>query len=90
MLLLFVNFQITQAVSRHDDATSSDSSTPSATLFISEGTVVSGMEKVYIPQPKKRRQEKKLKEKSLPYPSKENKRRKKIFLSLSETAIGMY
>lgn len=63
LLLLFINFQITQAVSRHDDATSSDSSTPSATLFISEGTVISGMEKVYIPQPKKEKARKKAKRK---------------------------
>ncbi|RTZ46238.1 hypothetical protein EJ377_17580 [Chryseobacterium arthrosphaerae] len=90
MLLLFVNFQITQAVSRHDDATSSDSSTPSATLFISEGTVVSGMEKVYIPQPKKEKARKKAKRKESSISVKGKQKKKENLLSLSETAIGMY
>lgn len=63
LLLLLVHLQMARAVCRHDDVTSSDGSTPSATLFISEGTVISGMEKIYIPQPKKEKIRKKSKRK---------------------------
>ncbi len=37
-----------QAVCRYDDISSSDAVTPSAALFISEGTVVSGIEKISV------------------------------------------
>ncbi|QIY89496.1 hypothetical protein [Chryseobacterium gallinarum] len=49
LLLLLVNFQMIQAVCRNDETPSSDMATSSTTLFIAEGTVVSGMENIHIP-----------------------------------------
>ena len=48
LLLLLVHLQMAQAVCRYDDTSSSDAATPSAALFISEGTVVSGIEKISV------------------------------------------
>ncbi|REC63773.1 hypothetical protein DRF65_03430 [Chryseobacterium pennae] len=58
LLMLLVNFQMTQSICRQDDSTSPDAATPSTTLFISEGTAISGMEQVHISQPKKEKTKK--------------------------------
>lgn len=63
LILLLVNFQIMQAVCRHNDALPSDIATPSTALFISEGTVISGVEKIYIAHPAKEKVKKKSKRK---------------------------
>lgn len=53
LLLLLANFQIVHGICKPNEASSSDTSPSSTTLFISEGTIVSGMEQVYIPNSKK-------------------------------------
>lgn len=79
LLLLFVNFQITQAGCRNDDS-QSDIATPSNTLFISEGTLVSGMEKIHVFQPAKESLKKKSKRKnSLISNKKKQKKKEKLF-----------
>lgn len=50
LVLLLANFQIIQAVCRHDNVPSSDTSPSPTTVFISKGTLVSGIERIYIHQ----------------------------------------
>jgi hypothetical protein len=76
LLLLFVNFQITQAGCRNNDSASSDTATPSNTLFISEGTVVSGMEKIHVLQPAKEKVKKKAKRKNSLISNKKKQKKK--------------
>ncbi|MET3530627.1 hypothetical protein ABID31_001926 [Chryseobacterium flavum] len=61
LVLLLINFQIIQAVCRHDESTLSET-TPSTTLFISEGTTISGIEKIYVPAKEKIKKKPKRKE----------------------------
>lgn len=53
LILLFINFQIAQAVCKYDEIPSTEVSSSSTALFISEGTSVSGMEQIHISYPKK-------------------------------------
>ncbi|WP_153391654.1 hypothetical protein [Chryseobacterium vaccae] len=76
LLLLFVNFQITQAGCRNNESASSDMATPSNTLFISEGTVVSGMEKIHVLQPAKEKGKKKAKRKNSLISNKKKQKKK--------------
>ena len=69
LILLLANFQIMQAVCRHD-ALSPDIAIPSAVLFISEGTVISGVEKIYVTPPAKEKVQKKFKRKNSVIPAK--------------------
>ncbi|MCQ9634231.1 hypothetical protein MP477_04600 [Chryseobacterium sp. WG23] len=64
-ILLILNFQIVQAVHKDSEDYSSDAPSSSDILFISEGTVVSGKEQVYIDQPAKEKVKKKYKRKSV-------------------------
>ena len=56
-ILLFINIQIVQAGS-------ADTSSSSTALFVSEGTLVSGMDQVHISQPKKEKTKKTFKRKN--------------------------
>lgn len=82
LILFLVNLQIIQAVCRHDDVPPSDASSLPA-LFISEGTVISGMEKVNISHPIKEKERKKPKRKAV---SKSNEKKKKKKENLSQPA----
>ncbi|AZA77181.1 hypothetical protein EG347_06525 [Chryseobacterium sp. G0186] len=81
-ILLLVNFQIVQGISRHSEAPSSDSSPSSSTLFISEGTIVSGAERIYISHPKKEKIKKASKRKNV-FISSKRKQKKEENLSQS-------
>ncbi|UCA61200.1 hypothetical protein KB553_06625 [Chryseobacterium rhizoplanae] len=76
LLLLLFNFQMIQAVCRNDETPSSDMATPSTPLFISEGTLVSGIEKISISHPAKEKIKKKLKRKDSLVPGKRKQKKK--------------
>lgn len=82
LILLLVNLQIVQAVCIHNEAPSSDLSPSSTLLFISEGTIVSGIEQIYVPQPKKEETKKNFKRKNSP---ESNKRKPKKEQPLSQS-----
>ncbi|MGN7863120.1 hypothetical protein [Chryseobacterium sp. 22458] len=79
LLFLFVNFQIISAAYTHE-TTSSELSTPPTSLFISEGTIISGMEKVYVSHVTKDKVRKKSKKK-VRFTSNKRKQKKKEIIS---------
>jgi len=80
LILLLANYQMMQAVCRHD-ALSPDIATPSTVLFISEGTVISGVEKIHVINPAKEEVQKKSKRKNSVI---SNKRKQKTKDNLSK------
>lgn len=79
LILLLVNFQIVQAICKQSDVSSSDLSPSSATLFISEGTVVSGIEQIYASPPKREKIKKTFKRKNVTVSNKRKSKKEKIF-----------
>lgn len=63
-ILLLINFQIIQAVCIRNEAPSSDTLHASTAIVVSEGTIVSGMERIYVSHPKKDKIKKILKRKN--------------------------
>ncbi|WP_414136856.1 hypothetical protein [Chryseobacterium sp. S90] len=76
LVLLLVNFQMIQAVCKHSDVPSSDVST----LFIADGTLISGIEKVHVHHSAKVKKKVKKKNSTL-----SNKRKHKKEQKLSQT-----
>ncbi len=79
LLLLLVHLQMAQAVCRYDDTSSSDAATPSAALFISEGTVVSGIEKISVIPTAKEKVKKKHRRKGSSISGKAKQKKKENF-----------
>lgn len=77
-ILLFINFQIIQAVDRQDEAPSPDAASTSTIIVVSEGTVVSGIEQIYVSQPKEKK-EKIPKRKNILVSSKRKYKKRKDF-----------
>ncbi|MCT2561873.1 hypothetical protein [Chryseobacterium herbae] len=63
-ILLLINFQIMQAVCIHNEAPLSDAPSTSNIIVVSGGTIISGMEQIYVSPPKKEKIEKILKRKN--------------------------
>ncbi|WP_284461360.1 hypothetical protein [Chryseobacterium sp.] len=78
LILLLINLQIVQAACKHSDVPLSDASP----LFIADGTVISGVEKVYIHHLTKEKVKRKVKKKNSPL---SNKRKYKKEQKLSQT-----
>ncbi|WP_144428966.1 hypothetical protein [Chryseobacterium sp. StRB126] len=78
LILLLMNFQIVQAICKHHEAPSSEPSPSSNELFISEGTVVSGMEQIYAPSSKKEKIKKTFKRKNLTVSNTRKQKKEKI------------
>ncbi|MBP2619680.1 hypothetical protein [Chryseobacterium jejuense] len=79
LILLLMNFQIVQAVCQHREVPSSEPSPSSPALFISEGTIVSGMEQIYDPSSKKEKIKKAFKRKNVTASNKRKQKKEKIF-----------
>ncbi|SFN43352.1 hypothetical protein SAMN05421594_2791 [Chryseobacterium oleae] len=56
LILLLINFEVIQAVDNQNQAPSPDSASTSTMIVLSEGTVVSGMEQIYVSQPKEKKE----------------------------------
>ncbi|WP_139166114.1 hypothetical protein [Chryseobacterium jejuense] len=79
LIFLLVNFQIVQAVCKHNEISSSNSDPSSTALFISEGTVVSGIEQIYASTPKREKIKKNFKRKNFTTSNKRKSKKEKIF-----------
>lgn len=77
LVLLLANFQIIQAVCRHDNIPSSDTSSSPASLFTSKGAIVSGMDQIYVHQSEKVKRKFKRKISPKPYKRKHKKEQKR-------------
>lgn len=92
-ILLILNFQIVQAVCKDSEDYSSDAPSSSAILFISEGTIVSGKEQVYIDQPAKEKVKKRYKRKSVSISGKKEENKEESLsqpLKSSNTALLIF
>ncbi|UHO39871.1 hypothetical protein H5J24_07485 [Chryseobacterium capnotolerans] len=79
-VLLLINFQIIQAVCNHGESPSLEAPNISTAIVISEGTIVSGMEQIYVSHPKKEKIKKVFKRKST-FISSKRKQKKEVNLS---------
>lgn len=84
LILFLVNFQIVQAVCKHHEIPSSDPSSSSTTLFISEGTLVSGKKQIYVSTPKKEKAKKNYKRKNVTTSKKRNPKKEKLLFQKVE------
>ncbi|MGE8556629.1 MAG: hypothetical protein ACN6OB_22130 [Chryseobacterium jejuense] len=75
LILLLLNFQIVQAFCKHNE----DPSSSSTTLFISEGTVVSGREQIYVSNPEKIKAKKPFKRKNVTVSNKRKQKKEQLF-----------
>lgn len=81
LILLLGNLQIIQAICKSVDQPLRNMSNPSPALFISDGTMISGMEQVHIFQPKKAKTKKTSKRKNTFISSKKKQEKEKSISS---------